>query len=410
MHEILEQAFNVAFKYRVYFTRDVFARSNALFSNAVAQTIPGQPARVLFVVDDGVSQAHPSLSRAIEDYCAAYSTSLTLAGPVMVVPGGEQLKNDPAAVSRILEAIHEAALCRHSYVAAVGGGAVLDVAGYAAATVHRGVRLIRLPTTVLAQDDSGVGVKNGVNEYGQKNYLGTFAPPFAVINDFSFLATLTDRDWRGGVSEAVKAALIKDRDFFEFIEQRAAALAGRDMASMEAVVRRSASLHLQHIATSGDPFEMGSSRPLDFGHWAAHKLERLSSHRLRHGQAVSIGIALDTTYSYLAGWLSEPEWQRIIAVLQALGLPVSAPELGRHLDAPDHQASVLRGLDEFREHLGGELTVMLLRGIGEPFDAHEIQHDLVVRSIGLLDALQEKHPFSEDAHGHEITVERQGTR
>ena len=198
MHEILEQAFNVAFKYRVYFTRDVFARSNALFSNAVAQTIPGQPARVLFVVDDGVSQAHPSLSRAIEDYCAAYPASLTLAGPVMVVPGGEQLKNDPAAVSRILDAIHEAALCRHSYVAAVGGGAVLDVVGYAAATVHRGVRLIRLPTTVLAQDDSGVGVKNGVNEYGQKNYLGTFAPPFAVINDFNFLTTLTDRDWRGG--------------------------------------------------------------------------------------------------------------------------------------------------------------------------------------------------------------------
>ena len=139
----------------------------------------------------------------------------------MVVPGGEQLKNDPAAVGRILEGIHEAALCRHSYVAAVGGGAVLDVVGYAASTVHRGVRLIRLPTTVLSQDDSGVGVKNGVNEYGQKNYLGTFAPPFAVINDFSFLTTLSDRDWRGGVSEAVKAALIKDREFFEFIEQRA---------------------------------------------------------------------------------------------------------------------------------------------------------------------------------------------
>jgi 3-dehydroquinate synthase len=313
-------------------------------------------------------------------------------------------------VSRILEAIHEAALCRHSYVAAVGGGAVLDVVGYAASTVHRGVRLIRLPTTVLSQDDSGVGVKNGVNEYGQKNYLGTFAPPFAVINDFSFLTTLSDRDWRGGVSEAVKAALIKDREFFEFIEQRAGALAGRDIAAMEAVVRRSAALHLQHIATGGDPFEMGSSRPLDFGHWAAHKLERLSAHRLRHGQAVSIGIALDTTYSYLAGWLSEPEWQRIIALLQALGLPVSAPELGRHLDVADHPASVLRGLDEFREHLGGELTVMLLRAIGEPFDAHEIQRDLVVRSIGILDSLQEKHPFSEDAHGHPITVERQGTR
>jgi 3-dehydroquinate synthase len=408
--DILEQQFNVAFKYRVYFTRDVFARTNSLLSNTVVRSIPGQPARVLFVVDAGVSQAHPDLCRGIEEYCQAFATELVLAGPVMIVPGGEQLKNDPAAVPRMLEAIHQAALCRHSYVAAVGGGAVLDVAGYAASTVHRGVRLIRLPTTVLSQDDSGVGVKNGVNEYGQKNYLGTFAPPFAVINDFTFLTTLSDRDWRGGVSEAVKAALVKDREFFEFIEQRSSALVGRDMAAMEAVVQRSATLHLQHIATGGDPFEMGSSRPLDFGHWAAHKLERLSGHRLRHGQAVSIGIALDTTYSYLAGWLSEPEWRRIVTLLQALGLPISAPELGRHLDAPDHPASVLRGLGEFREHLGGELTVMLLRAIGQPFDAHEIQQDLVVRSIGILDQLQEKHPVTEDAHGHPITVERQGTR
>lgn len=408
--DILNQHFTVPFRYRVYFTRDAFARANPLLSTAVANTIPGQPARVLFIVDAGVSHAHPGVSRAIEEYCEAHPAALALAGPVLIVPGGEQLKNDPTAVARILEAIHDAALCRHSYVAAVGGGAVLDVVGYAAATVHRGVRLIRLPTTVLSQDDSGVGVKNGINEYGQKNYLGTFAPPFAVINDFSFLTTLSDRDWRGGVSEAVKAALIKDRDFFDFIEQRAGALANRDMAAMEAVVRRSAALHLQHIATGGDPFEMGSSRPLDFGHWAAHKLERLSSHRLRHGQAVSIGIALDTTYSYLAGWLPEPDWQRIIALLQALELPVFAAELGRHLDEDDHAACVLRGLDEFREHLGGQLTVMLLRAIGEPFDAHEIQRDLVVRSIEILNALQEKHPFSEDAHEHPIPVERQGTR
>ncbi len=199
MHEILEQAFNVAFTYRVYFTRDVFARSNALFSNAVAQTIPG-PAGAGTVRrrrrgQSGASQPRRARSRTIAQ---RYSTSLALAGPVMVVPGGEQPEERSSRGERILDAIHEAALCRHSYVAAVGGGAVLDVVGYAAATVHRGVRLIRLPTTVLAQDDSGVGVKNGVNAYGQKNYLGTFAPPFAVINDFSFLTTLSDRDWRGG--------------------------------------------------------------------------------------------------------------------------------------------------------------------------------------------------------------------
>jgi 3-dehydroquinate synthase len=406
----IEQQFSVPVGYRVYFTRDVFSRSNPLLAGAVANTIPGQPARVLFVVDDGVARAHPRLGRDIEDYCSANAGALALAGPVLIVPGGEQLKNDPKAVPRILEAIHGAALCRHSYVAAVGGGAVLDVAGYAAAIVHRGVRLIRMPTTVLSQDDSGVGVKNGINAYGQKNYLGTFAPPFAVINDFSFLTTLSNRDWRGGVAEAVKAALIKDREFFDFIEAHAARLAERDLPAMELVIRRSAALHLQHIATGGDPFETGSSRPLDFGHWAAHKLERLSSHRLRHGQAVSIGIALDTTYSQLAGWLPEAEWRRIIALLQSLQLPVFTPELRRHLDEEDHAACVLRGLDEFREHLGGELTIMLLRAIGEPFDAHEIQRDLVIRSVNILKALQDERPLAEEPHEHPIPVERQGAR
>jgi 3-dehydroquinate synthase len=408
--DVIEQLFTVPFRYRVYFTRAVFARSNALLASAIANTIPGQPSRVLFVVDDGVSRAHPTLIRDIEEYCTAHSDALTLATPVLVVAGGEQAKNDPKTAERILAAIHSSSLCRHSYVAAVGGGAVLDVAGYAAATVHRGVRLIRLPTTVLAQDDSGVGVKNGINAYGQKNYLGTFVPPFAVINDFTFLTTLSDRDWRGGVAEAVKAALIKDASFFDFIETHAAAISNRDMPTMEMVIRKCAELHLQHIANGGDPFEMGSSRPLDFGHWAAHKLEGLSGHRLRHGQAVSIGIALDTTYSYLTGSLNEGDWRRIIALLQDLQLPVFTPELGLHLDDEAHAACVLRGLDEFREHLGGQLTVMLLKGIGAPFDAHEIQRDPIVRSIGLLKALQEKRPLREGPHEHPIAVERTSPR
>ena len=406
----LDAQFSVPFRYRVYFTRDVFARDNALLASAVAGTIPGQSSRVFFIVDDGVSRAHPRLCAAIEEYCLAHAAELALAAPVVVVPGGEGIKNDPSAVTRLLQGMHDAALCRHSYVAAVGGGAVLDVAGYAAATVHRGVRLIRLPSTVLSQDDSAVGVKNGVNAFGQKNYLGTFAPPYAVINDFNLLTTLSDRDWRGGLSEAVKAALIRDAAFFDFIDARAAALIARDMSAMEAVIRRSAELHLQHITTGGDPFESGSSRPLDFGHWAAHKLERLSSHRLRHGQAVSIGIALDSTYSQLAGWLPEPEWRRIIALLQTLELPVFTPEMGRHLEEEEHAACVLRGLDEFREHLGGRLTIMLLRGIGRPFDVHEINRELVARSVAVLKALQDKRPVSESSHEHPIPVERQGTR
>ena len=408
--DYIESEFSVPFRYRVHFTRDVFSRSNPLLSSVVTNAIPGQPSRILFVVDEAVSRAHSGLTRAIEGYCQTHASVLTLAGAVLTVSGGEQAKNDPKVAQRILQAIHDAALCRHSYIAAVGGGAVLDVVGYAAATVHRGIRLIRLPTTVLSQDDSGVGVKNGINVYGQKNYLGTFAPPFAVINDFSFLATLSDRDWRGGIAEAVKAGLIKDASFFDLIEQHAADLVRRDTTAMELVIRRSAALHVAHIATAGDPFEMGSSRPLDFGHWAAHKLERLSSHRLRHGQAVSIGLALDTTYSMLAGWLPETDWRRIVSLLQALELPVFTSELGRHLDDETHAACVLGGLEEFREHLGGQLTILLLRSIGEPFEVHEIRTDLVARAVEILKQLQNEHPLVEDSHEHPIPVERQGTR
>jgi 3-dehydroquinate synthase len=408
--DVIHQEFQVGFRYPVYFTRDLFVCSNPLLRSIVPASTPGKPARMLFVVDDGVADAHAGLLDAIGDYCVAHATAVELAAPVLVIPGGEQLKNDAAALQRVVHAIHDAALCRHSYVAAIGGGAMLDVVGYAAATVHRGVRLIRIPTTVLAQDDSGVGVKNGINLFGQKNYLGTFAPPFAVVNDFSFLATLSDRDWRSGLSEAVKVALIKDPTLFEILEQQAERLTSRDMASMELVIRRSAALHLTHIAAGGDPFELGSSRPLDFGHWAAHKLEGLTHHRLRHGEAVAIGIALDTTYSYLAGFLAEAEWRRIVTLIQALKLPLYVPLLSRRLDAEDEPTSVLAGLNEFREHLGGQLTIMLLRRIGEPFDAHEIRRELVAQSIDILAGFHRHTPLEEDAYEYPISIERKGTR
>jgi len=378
--DVIEQKFQVTLSYSVYFTTDAFAPSNRILRDLVAGD---NPARVVVVLDRGVERAHPDLVAAIAAYCDAHSDAIALAAPVVIVPGGEAVKNDRRHVDRVLEAINGAALCRHSYVIAVGGGAVLDAAGFAAAMAHRGVRLIRLPTTVLAQDDSGVGVKNGINAFGKKNYLGTFAPPFAVVNDFSFLTTLSDRDWRSGVTEAVKAALIRDAAFFDVLEGHAEALLNRDPAVMRDVVRHSALLHLRHIATSGDAFEQGSSRPLDFGHWAAHKLELMTQHRLRHGEAVGIGIALDTTYSHLAGFLPEGDWRRIINLLVAVGAPIYAPELGDGVE-PDHAHPLLQGLAEFQEHLGGRLTIMLLEGIGRPFDVNEVRTDLMLQSIAIL--------------------------
>jgi 3-dehydroquinate synthase len=390
MMDVIQQEFLVPVRYPVHFTTGVFAASNTLLRDLIAAGAgeDDAPARVAVVVDRGVERAHPALVEAIAAYCAQHAAVMALAVPVLVVPGGETVKNDRRHVDRILETINAASLCRHSYLIAVGGGAVLDAAGFAAATAHRGIRLIRVPTTVLSQDDSAMGVKNGVNAFGKKNYLGTFAPPCAVINDAGFLSTLSDRDWRGGATEAVKAALIRDPRFFEFLEQHATALLNRDLTAMAKVVRRSAVLHLQHIATGGDPYEQGSSRPLDFGHWAAHKLEQTTNHRLGHGEAVGIGIALDTTYSHLAGFLDQAEWRRVINLLVALGVQLYAPELDDRLDSPEDPGGILGGLAEFQEHLGGRLTIMLLKGIGEPFDVHEIRTDLVARSIALLKSLE----------------------
>jgi len=267
-------------------------------------------------------------------------------------------------------------------VMAIGGGAVLDAVGYAAATAHRGVRLIRVPTTVLSQDYSGVGVKNGINAFGKKNFVGSFAPPHAVLNDFDLLLTLSDRDWLSGISEAMKVALLKDAPFFAWIEHHAGDLTGRSLAAMAHMIHRSAELHLQHIATSGDPFELGSSRPLDFGHWAAHKLEQLSHHRLRHGEAVAVGIALDSTYSYLTGSLPHADWLRIIALFEAVRLPIWHPDMAT--PGGGGRPAVLAGLEEFREHLGGRLTVMLLERIGSGFEVHELDETVLLEASDLL--------------------------
>ncbi|NJR49284.1 MAG: 3-dehydroquinate synthase [Leptolyngbyaceae cyanobacterium CSU_1_3] len=380
----LHQSLTVTFTYDVHFTSGLFQTENLLLAQAVNSDRTEDPKRVLVVIDAGVVQSHSHLLAQIREYVRFHADALTLAGEPVIVPGGESVKNSPDWVNLIHQTVEQVGLCRHSSVMAIGGGAVLDMAGYAAATAHRGIRLIRVPTTVLAQNDSGIGVKNGINAFGKKNFLGTFAPPTIVLNDFNFLTTLDDRDWRSGIAEAIKVALIKDAKFFDFIETHATELAQRNMAAMQQLIYHCASHHLNHIGNYGDPFEMGSSRPLDFGHWAAHRLEHLTHYALRHGEAVAIGIALDTTYAFLLGLLSPFAWKRVLETLQELGFKLYVPELDNYLDQPDHPESIFRGLGEFREHLGGELTLTLLSEIGRGIEVHEVDLTLYQQAIALL--------------------------
>jgi 3-dehydroquinate synthase len=380
----IQQSVTVTFNYAVHFTTGLFDVRNPLLAQTIAADGEAGPKKVLVVVDSGFLQSRPTLAKQLALYCDFYNDGIALVANPIVIPGGEEAKNHPKLLEQIHTAIDEVGLCRHSYLIGIGGGAALDLIGYAAATAHRGVRLIRVPTTVLAQNDSGVGVKNGINAFGKKNFLGTFAPPYAVLNDVSFLTTLNDRDWRAGIAEAVKVALIKDAQFFDYIQMQATALACRDMKAMQNVIYQCAQLHMNHIARGGDPFEMGSSRPLDFGHWAAHKLEQLTDYSLRHGEAVAIGIALDSTYSYLLGLLSRSEWQQILNTLVTLGFNLYVPELSINMEEPEHPNCLFRGLTEFREHLGGELTITLLRHIGKGIEVHEVDLSLYRQAIWLL--------------------------
>lgn len=376
MKRRIEQSFAVPYTYPVIFSENIFNVGDPTLAELLDN---GKGGKAFFVVDSGVHQTHPDLVEQIKSYANAYQAQFKLCAEPLIVPGGEASKNDPQYYEKVVEATHLYGIDRHSYIVAVGGGAVLDMVGFAAAISHRGIRLIRIPTTVLSQNDSAVGVKNGINSFGKKNYLGTFVPPYAVLNDFNFLKTLDNRDWRSGISEAIKVALIKDLDFFEWIEENASALANREMEPMQELIVRCAQMHLDHIAGK-DPFEMGSSRPLDFGHWAAHKMEHLSGYEIRHGEAVSIGIALDSTYSFLKGMITSTELDRIIAVISSLGFQLYHPVLSGEM--------LLKGLGEFREHLGGQLTIMLLAKLGKGQEVHEMDQKLILTAVEKLKSFQ----------------------
>ena len=374
MDRTLQQQFSVRFEYPLYFTRELFGTSNPVLRNFFLSQPAGVTRKLLLVLDEGMLACHPALPEQARAYLELLP-GFQLIEELLVVPGGEPAKNDLSLLQRILDAVNHYGIDRHSYLVAIGGGSLLDLAGFAAAIAHRGIRHIRIPTTVLSQNDSGVGVKNGINFYGKKNFLGSFAPPVAVFNDSSFLETLSLEEYRSGMSEAVKVALIKDRSFFEWLEKEATALANRNAEAMDHLVYRCAQLHLEHIA-GGDPFEMGSSRPLDFGHWSAHKLEQLSGFSVRHGEAVAMGIALDTAYSVLSGRLEEASGRRVVEVLKTLGFEITHPLM----EISGDDSPLVQGLNEFREHLGGRLTIMLLEAIGKGVEVHELETSLLVQA------------------------------
>lgn len=388
--------FAVPFVHRLRFTTDLLGRDQQVLAD-VLEPSGTQPARVQFWIDEHLGRAHPELKTRLHAFVRSHSDRIMMPGNIQTVPGGEAVKNDIEILERMLKCIHAADLDRRSYIVVAGGGAVLDAVGLAAAVSHRGIRLVRIPTTTLAQADSGVGVKNSVNLFGKKNWCGTFAVPWGVINDAALLATLPDRDFVCGFTEAVKVSLLKSPQVFERLCQDADRIRRRDMDAAWPLIQESARLHLDHITSGGDPFEMQEARPLDFGHWSAHKLEALSNFELRHGEAVAIGVAVDTVYSSLMHGLPTAEAERVLDCLQGLGVPLVHPAL--------HQTDRLfAGLEEFRQHLGGRLTLTMLRAIGQPLDVHEVDRRR------MEDAIESVRVYAKRAQGSDIRNPKSETR
>ena len=379
---MLQRKISVEHTHRILFTRDAFADANTVVRDLLSLDGVGRPAKVLVFIDDRVVQASPKLVSRVMSYASAHLDVMHLAAEPLVLPGGEACKNDFRLVEQCWRAINEAALDRHSYVFVIGGGAVLDLVCFAASTAHRGIRHVRFPTTTLSQGDGGVGVKNGVNYFGKKNWVGSFAGPFAVVNDFTVLESLPERERRNGIIEAIKVSLIRDAKFFNFICDHADELAALEQPALEKVVQRSAELHVEHIATGGDPFELGSARPLDFGHWAAHKLEQVSNFRVAHGEAVAIGMAVDLVYSAKKGIIQAATAERILQLIEKIGFETYAPELLEQ--SSNGELVILAGLEEFREHLGGDLTVTLVPEIGRKLEVHEMDRVLIVKAVESL--------------------------
>ncbi|MHC4994044.1 MAG: 3-dehydroquinate synthase [Planctomycetota bacterium] len=379
----LDVPFAVPFIHRLRFTGDAFG-ADAETLAGVLETSNDGPAKVQFWVDQNVADANPDLQHKIRRFVSNHTKQITMPGNIQFVSGGEVIKNDIHVIERMLKVINAADLDRRSYIIVIGGGAVLDCVGFAAAIAHRGIRLVRLPTTTLAQGDSGVGVKNGVNLFGKKNWVGAFATPWAVINDTKLLETLPDRDFRAGFSEAVKVFLLKDPTRFHALCESATKIRNRDMSVAGPTIESAARWHLNHITRGGDPYEALEARPLDYGHWSAHKMEPMSEFELPHGEAVGIGVAVDTVYSSLVHGLPEADAQRALRCLADLGMPLD------HWTIHDTE-HLFDGLEEFRQHLGGRLTVTMLKGVGQPIDVHQVDRPRMLEAIEYVSAFGKQH-------------------
>lgn len=288
----------------------------------------------------------------------------------VVLPDGEAHK-DVATMQKILDCLVEQRFSRDAVLVTLGGGVVGDIGGFAAAVYQRGIPFVQVPTSLLAQVDSSVGGKTGVNHPGGKNLIGAFHQPLAVVADTDTLATLPDRELSAGLAEVVKYGLIADAEFFDWLEQSAERLLARDQESLQYAIRRSCELKAEIVAE--DEFERGRRALLNLGHTYGHAIERCAGYgEWLHGEAVAAGMCMAAEFSAALGRASAQDVERAKTLLARMNLPVAPPRIATE----DFMAAM--SID--KKVIAGEIRLVLLRGIGDA----EVTADYPARDMRAL--------------------------
>jgi len=330
----------------------------------------GQVRKVAIVTDDHVGPLH----------AAALEASLSAAGlrhDRITIPPGETSKSY-GMFAQVCDALLAARIERKDVVLAFGGGVVGDLAGFAAATLRRGVRLVQVPTTVLAQVDSSVGGKTGINSPHGKNLVGAFHQPALVLADTALIDTLPLRERKAGYAEVVKYGLINDHSFFEWCERHGAAViaGGPELDHAVAV-----SCAAKAAIVMRDEREEGERALLNLGHTFAHAIERMVAYdnaRMVHGEAVSVGLSLAFRLSVALGLCSGQDAARVTAHLSALCMPTGLGDVPGGAGSPE---ALLNAMAQDKKVSAGELTFILARGIGDSFIARNIPAETVIRFL-----------------------------
>lgn len=345
-------------------------RSYAItITDDVIEMLPGflqqmRPGNKVFVVTDA-NVRHLYGKKLL----AAFDRAGLLAS-VIEVPAGEASKNADLVYALQTELLSQE-VHRDSVIVAFGGGVIGDLAGFVAATILRGIAFVQVPTTLLAQVDSSVGGKVGIDHPVGKNLVGAFHQPRAVLIDVSFLKTLPEREFRSGLSEAVKIAAALDTDFFRFLARNARRVRRTNAALLKTIVMRS--VGLKAAVVMNDEYEHGIRKALNLGHTIGHALEAASGYRLLHGEAVSIGMAAESGIAVDLGLMREKDRETMLRALRALKLKVDLPKV-------IHREDFFRALRADKKTVGGKVRFVLPSGIGRCALGVEVPADEIERA------------------------------